>query len=394
MATLQVPELDLDLFTDEALINPYPLYEEIRATASAVFLPKYGVWAMGRYDDVRAALADWETFTSTQGVALNPTSINTTRGIIITTDPPEHDVLRGVLADRLAPRAIRALQGGIEEQARELVDSLVAKGSFNAVTELARVFPVTVVLQLIGLPADTPGDRVLAWAEAAFNAGGPDIERTREAFPLLADQFAYLAEVSKEKLEEGSFGWAIYDAADKGVIPHESCVPLLSAYVTAGMDTTINAISTGIQYFAENPEQWDLVRADRTLITSAFHEIVRMESPLQWFARVTTRDVDLGDVVIPEGERVLMLYGSANRDERKWEDPTRFDVKRNPVDHLAFGYGTHGCAGQGLARLEGTAIFKALADTVVRFDTAGADMRLNNRIRGLDSLEVTVTPVD
>lgn len=382
---------EIDLFTDEALTNPYELYREIRAAGPAVRFDAYGVWALGRYADVRAALGDWQTFSSAQGVALNPSSNATTKGIIVATDPPEHDVLRGVLADRLSPRALRKMQADLEQRAHALVEPLVERGTFDAVEDLAKAFPVQVVLDLVGLDVSM-APRALAWAEAAFNAGGPDLDRTREAYPLLEDQFAYLAEMHKDDLREDSFGWAIFDAADRGAIGRESVVPLMSAYVTAGLDTTINAISTGVQYFAAHPDQWDLVRDDPSLIPSAFNEIVRLESPLQWFSRVTTRDVDYGEIVIPRGDRVLMLYGSANRDERKWEDPERFDVTRNPMDHLAFGNGVHGCAGQGLARLEGHSVFLALTKLVKRFETGEPVRRLNNRIRGLAQLPTAVTP--
>ncbi|MBS1698919.1 MAG: cytochrome P450 [Actinobacteria bacterium] len=382
---------DIDLFTDDALAHPHEHYRRIRDAGTAVHLDRYGVWALGRYDDVRAALNDWQTFTSSEGVALNPASRATTKGLIIATDPPYHDVLRGVLTEKLSPRALRVLHGGLHEQAQVLVDEVIARGEFDAVHDLARAFPVQVVMDLIGLPRSL-GDRALGWAEAAFNAGGPDIARTRDAMPLLEDQFAFLAEMHKDDLVEGSFGWVIFDAADRGIIERESVVPLMSAYVTAGLDTTINAISAGIGYFADHPDQWAALRADRSLIPSAFNEIVRLESPLQWFSRVTTRDVVYDDVTIPAGERVLMLYGSANRDERKWgEDADVFDVRRDNMDHIGFGSGVHGCAGQGLARLEGLAVFTALAERVSSFEVGARERRLNNRIRGWASLSTTVT---
>ena len=384
-------DLNIDLFADEALGNPFALYREIRDTGPAVRLTPHDVWALGRYDDVRGALNDWQTFTSAEGVALNPASRATTRGLIIATDPPYHDVLRGVLTDKLSPRALRGLKGDIEARAATLVNAVLDRRTFDAVHDLARAFPVQVVLELVGLP-QSMADRALDWAEAAFNAGGPDIARTRDAMPLLEDQFAYLAEMHKEDLAEGSFGWVIFDAADRGVIGRESVVPLMSAYVTAGLDTTINAISAGIWYFSQHPDQWAALREDRSLIPSAFNEIVRLESPLQWFSRVTTRDVDYDGVVIPEGDRVLMLYGSANRDERKWgADADAFNIRRDAMDQIGFGSGVHGCAGQGLARLEGAAVFSALAERVVSFETGVPERRLNNRIRGLASLPTSVT---
>lgn len=391
-STSEIPSLDLDLFTDDVLTDPFPVYERIRNAGPVVYLPRYRSYAMGRYADVRAGLADWESFSSAQGIGLNDLANAATQGMIIATDPPEHDRLRDVLASRLSPKAIRQLKDDIERRADELVAPLVRQGAFDAVDDLARAFPISIVLDLIGLPQNGR-DKVLGWADAAFSASGPPGPRTDAAFPLLEDQLAYLSSIEPDQLTPGSMGRAIYDAAAAGRIRQESCVPLMSAYVTAGLDTTINAISNAVWYFAHNPEQWDLVRLDPTLIPSAFNEVLRIESPVQFFCRVATRDVDVDGLTLAAGSRVMMLYASANRDERKWEDPTRFDVRRNPVDHLAFGYGMHGCAGQGLARLEGHSILAALARRVERFEVGAPVRRINQLIRGLDALPTTVRPV-
>ncbi|RKS68258.1 cytochrome P450 [Actinomadura pelletieri DSM 43383] len=390
MTTSPVPALDLDLFTDEALLDPWPLYQRIRDAGPVCYLSRLNVWAMGRYAQVRAALGDWETYSSASGIGLNEIANEATRGLIIATDPPEHDRLRGVLAERLSPREIRKLGDDIRRRAVELVDDLVGKGGFDTVTDLAQDFPLSIVLDLIGLPQDGR-DKVLTWADAAFSASGPEGPRTEAALPLLQDQLVYLAtRATPDQLAPGSMGRAIYEAAEAGKIEPESCVPLMSAYVTAGLDTTINAISNAVWYFATYPDQWDAVREDRGLIPSAFNEILRIESPVQFFCRVTTRDVDVEGMVLPEGSRVMMLYASANRDERRWPDPERFDVRRNPAEHVAFGYGMHGCAGQGLARLEGHSILEALADRVARFEVGTPQRRINQLIRGLSALPTTV----
>ncbi|TDB85007.1 cytochrome P450 [Actinomadura sp. KC216] len=390
MTTSPAPALDLDLFTDEALLDPWPLYQQIRDTGPVCRLSRLNVWAMGRYAQVRAALGDWETYSSASGIGLNDVANEATRGLIIATDPPEHDRLRGVLAERLSPREIRKLGDDIRRRAAELVGDLVEKGEFDTVTDLAQDFPLSIVLDLIGLPQDGR-DKVLTWADAAFSASGPEGPRTDAALPLLQDQLVYLAtRATPDQLAPGSMGRAIYEAAEAGKIASESCVPLMSAYVTAGLDTTINAISNAVWYFATYPDQWDAVREDRGLIPSAFNEILRIESPVQFFCRVTTRDVDVEGMVLPEGSRVMMLYASANRDERRWPDPQRFDVRRNPAEHVAFGYGMHGCAGQGLARLEGHSILEALADRVTRFEVGTPQRRINQLIRGLSALPTTV----
>ena len=311
--------------------------------------------------------------------------------MIIATDPPDHTRLRNVLSERLAPRALRTLAAGIERRADELVAPVVAAGSFDAVADLARAFPIAVVLNLVGLPP-VANDRVLGWADAAFSAGGPPGPRTDAAFPLLQDQLAFLAsEATMENLAPGSLGRAIHEAAAEGKIDPGSVVPLLSAYVTAGIDTTINAISNAVYYFARHPEQWDMVRADpAAMVPKAFNEVLRIEAPIQFFCRVTTRDVDVDGVPLPQGARVMMLYASSGRDERKWENPDQFDVTRDAADHLTFSYGLHGCAGQGLARLEGHAMLAALARRVARFEVGTPQRRLNQGVRGLSALPTTV----
>lgn len=382
---------DIDLTSEDYLHDPFPTYERIRAAGPAVYLPRYDAYAVGRYNDVRTVLADWETFSSARGIGLNDLANAATQGMIIATDPPEHDKLRSVLAERLSPRAIRSLGEDIGRQADALVAAVVRRGSFDAVEDLARAFPVSIVLDLIGLPQDARG-KVLAWADAAFSASAPPGPLTEAAFPLLQEQLAYLSGIHRDQLAEGSMGRAIYEAADAGRIAHESCVPLMSAYVTAGVDTTINAISNAVQLFAQHPDQWEQLRANPELIPRAFNEILRYESPVQYFCRVTTRAVELDGTALPEGARLIMLYPSANRDERRWQDPDAFDITRDASEHLAFSYGLHACAGQGLARLEAHSILSSLARRVERFDTGTPVRRINQLIRGLDSLPVTVTP--
>ncbi|GAA3772896.1 hypothetical protein GCM10022403_005070 [Streptomyces coacervatus] len=204
----------------------------------------------------------------------------------------------------------------------------------------------------------------------------------------------YLAEiVAKDDLVPGGFGSTLLEAHKAGRIPVERAIGLLAGYVVAAFDTTISAISSGMWLFARHPDQWELLRADPSLVPSAFHEIVRIESPIQVFSRVTTHEADLGEgVVIPPGARVLHSYGAANRDERHFPDPDRFDVRRNPVDHLGFGHGNHACAGQGLARLEVHAVLRALAARVRRIEPTGEPFRaLNNITRGFRSLPLTVS---
>uniref|UniRef100_A0AAU1ZPF5 Cytochrome P450 n=1 Tax=Streptomyces sp. NBC_00093 TaxID=2975649 RepID=A0AAU1ZPF5_9ACTN len=393
MTTATPLSSDVDLFSDEALADPYPQYKALRDLGPAVHLSRHGLWFISRYDQVRSALGDWETFSSGQGIGLNPGFNEAWASALINMDPPAQTEQRKLFTDRLSPRALRPVAEGIDQRAEQLVDALVALGTFDAVTDLAQDLPVHVIMDLIGWPQEGR-DQLLDMAAGWFDSSGPVCPRTAAAVPKVEALMGFLAEVvTKENLVPGGFGWTMIEAHKAGRIPVEGAIGLLAGYVVAAFDTTISAISSGMWLFARHPEQWDLLRADPSLVPSAFNEIVRVESPIQVFSRVTTREVDLGEgVVIPSGARVLHSYGAANRDERHFPDPDRFDVTRNPVDHLAFGYGNHGCAGQGLARLEVHAVLKALAARVQRIELTGEPVRaLNNITRGFRSLPVRVS---
>jgi cytochrome P450 len=300
-------------------------------------------------------------------------------------------VLRSVLSESLAPRALAKLKEDIGLRATELVESVVARGSFDVVRDLARVFPLTVVADLVGMPLRAR-DEVLRFADAFFNTFGPLNERTRASVQVAERLLGELISMmSRDNLEPGGWGEALYRAADRGVIGEHQVGPLLRAYLVASMDTTINAIGSALWLFAEHPSAWVTLRADRTLLRSAFEEVLRFESPVQMFFRRTTEAVEIDSVTIPPQARVAMLFGSANRDPRKWPEPDRFDVGRAPMDHVGFGYGVHSCAGQGLARVEAHAVLSALLDRVEVIRLAGPPRRhLNNVVRGLESLPVTV----
>jgi len=165
---------------------------------------------------------------------------------------------------------------------------------------------------------------------------------------------------------------------------------MMRDYISPSLDTTILATGSLIWLLGRFPDQWDRIRADESLIPTAINEAVRLESPVRGFTRVATRDVVYDDQVISAGSRALLLYGSANRDERKWDHPERFDVTRDNRDHLGFGFGAHTCVGMHLARLEITALMKAFAKRVSRFELGEPKRAMSNTLRGFDRLPVTV----
>jgi cytochrome P450 len=379
----------IDPFSDGVLLQPYPYYARLREAAPAAYVEQHRIWVMGRYADVRAALTDWKTFSSADGVFVADET-NMPGFNAITNDPPLHTLLRAVLNRHLSPHALRSLGTQIAAQADELVENLVAQRTFDAVSDLARAFALSVVADLVGLPQDGR-EHLLRWSDALFNAQGPMNERTVAALPAVQEAMGYLQYLADPgRLAPGSWGAAIFEAGERGEIDPQWCIPSMGSLVIPAMDTTLNALASALWLFAEHPEQWDAVRDDRSLIPGAFAEVLRLETPISGFARTVRESQEMDGVTVPAGARVFLIYASANRDERRWEHADMFDVRRNASGHLAFGWGVHGCVGQGLARLEVHAMFDALARRVERFELHGATRHLNNTLRGFKSLPMTV----
>jgi len=384
------PESTIDLFSDPILLDPYPAYRELRDQAAAVWLQPLGMFALSRYHDVREALRDWQTFSSARGAAMNDPVNEGIAGNTLGSDPPLHDKLRSVLIRPMAPAAMRDVNLLIESEAESLADRLVALGRFDAATDLAQYLPVTVVSQLVGLP-EAGRERMLEWGNAAFNSLGPPNQRCLSAMPISMGLIDYaFTKVDPATLKPGSWAALAFEAADRGEITIQQARGLILDYVGPSLDTTILAVSNAIWLFARHPDQWTMLRDNPALIPAAINETLRIESPIQTFSRYVARDVEIDGVLLPEGSRALVMYGSANRDERKWQDPERFDILRKATDQLAFGHGEHLCAGLPLARLEIRALLTALAKRVARFEILEVTRGINNTLRGLESLEVAV----
>ncbi len=388
--SMSIPTSDLDLYSDDVLADPYEHYRRLRDAGPVVWLERHNAWVVARYDAVRTVLRNWATFSSASGVALNDTLNTAMSGNTLGSDPPLHDLLRNVVGSSMTSQALRPTKEMIESRAEALVERLVTQRTFDAVEDLAQVLPQSIVPDFIGLPQEGR-EHLLDWAEATFNAMGPMNERCTHAIKKLPELFGYAAQIAASgNLQSGSFGAGVLEAERDGRITATQCPQLFTAYLVPSLDTTISAVGSAIWLFGRYPNQWDQVRENSSLIPNAFEEVLRLESPLQSFSRLATSDYDVEGISIPAGSRVVVLFASANRDERKWEHPDTFDVTRNTSGHLGFGYGVHLCAGASLARLEGQAVLSALARRVERFELGKSTRKLNNVIRSLRTLSVTV----
>ena len=390
MSDTQLAQLDIDLWSDEGIRDPYPLHKQLRDTPGPAWLPKYNMFVLSRYDDVRGALENWRVFSSAHGAMMNDVLNDVSRGVLLCSDPPQHDALRKAASKPLHPSELRKLEAQVMGEADTIVDKLVARGTFDVAKDLAPYLPIKIVSNLVGLPEEGR-ESMLAWAEALFNCIGPMNERTERSLPLVQEAFGFSADPSfRERLAPGRWAAQLFETADSGDITHADAVSLINDYWAPSLDTTILAMTSAIRLFGEHPEQWDLVREDPKLIPHAINEIVRLESPIQGFSRYLTEDYELDGVTMPAGSRAVVLYASANRDERKWESPEKFDVLRRPTDHLGFGAGEHRCMGLPMATMEMRAVLTALVSRVERFEIGDSEPLINNTLHGLTKLEVTV----
>jgi cytochrome P450 len=392
MATLLSarPESDIDLFADAVLAEPYEMYQALRDLGGAVWMTRYEMFALPRYESLKAALKDDVTFISGEGVTLNERMNSTVKGITLCTDGEAHTVMRRVIAKPLSPANLSQLRADVEREANALVDRLIERGRFDAVTDFAQYLPITIVSNLVGLPEEGR-ERMLEWAQANFNCFGPMNDRTQAAFPIVKEMISYATtECVPGKLKPTGWAQMIWDAAERGEIRLDQCTTMMNDYMGPSLDTTIAAASNLIVQFANNPAQWELLCANPHLIPNAINESVRLDSPILQFGRYVAKDTKVEAVALPAGSRTLMMYACANRDERKWERPDVFDISRRDGDHLGFGFGAHQCVGSNLARLEISSLLKAMVGRVKRFEVNSKKRQLNNMLRLHANIDVTV----
>jgi cytochrome P450 len=393
--SIDAPTSDVDPFSHEVLEDPLPMHQELREAGPVVYLTKYDVFAFARYEQVHAALTDWQDLSSSAGVGLSNFRYEKPwrpPSLLLEADPPRHDAPRRVLSKILGPRALRKLRDDWFADAEVLVDEVLANGlEFDAVASLGSVFPLRVFPDAVGLLPDGR-DNLLPYGDHAFNAFGPANDLVAKGEPRVAELAAWVSSrCARDALTDDGFGAQIWAASDRGEITPEQAPLVVRSLLTAGVDTTVHGISAVLYGLATHPDEWARLRANPSLARVAFDEAVRWESPVQTFFRTANRDVQLGGATVPDGSKILMFLAAANRDPRRWEDPDRFDLTRDPSGHVGFGMGLHQCVGQHVARLEAEAVLAALARRVDSFELAGPTRRHhNNTLRALDSLPLRV----
>jgi cytochrome P450 len=292
-----------------------------------------------------------------------------------------------VLTRVLSAEAIQALRGGFRQVAEQLVTALLERGRIDGVADCARAFALQVFPDAVGLGPELR-ENLLSYADFLFNANGPRNElfdaSARDAEPLAR---WIMERCQRSALRPGGFGDQIYQAAERGELGAEEAPLLVRSLLSAGVDTTIAAIGNTLHCLATHPEAWKQLHQTPALARHAFDEALRYDSPAPLAFRTTSVHTEVAGRAIPEGRKLLLLFGAANRDPRRWSEPDRFDIERRPTGHLAFGSGIHACVGQLLARVEAETLLEELARRVGHLELAGTPRRwLNNSVHAWGSL--------
>jgi cytochrome P450 len=380
----------LDLYREEALRDPYPLYAELRAQGPAIFEPERGIWLVPGHAEAAAVLRDHRSFVSGDGATYESALDRTDRYPLIETDPPEHTRIRRAVQPPFARAEIEQLRPGVEAAATDIVGTAVALGEVDAVTMVAQPMPDRAMELLTGLTP--PSCQTLVdWSDAVVRAQEPAADPRHTE--LLLESLTWLGQEGIPGLPAHCLGRLIMESGGTtGGLAAEGPERLmtLASIWLAGVDSTGALLGNAIDAFIEQPDQWELLRERPDLIPNAVEELLRFEAPFRVFYRRTRAEAEIGGVAIPAGATVCAVLGSTGRDPRQFPDPDRLDVTReNARTHLALGTSIHLCLGAPLARLEATSMLTELTRRVLRFERTGDAVRgTSGTMRKFDALPV------
>ena len=381
--------LEYSPFAPDVQHDPYPIYRRLRDEQPLYRNVELGFWAVSRYEDVVSVSRSWEAYSSAFGVDIDATGDEFGHGNFLEEDPPLHDLLRAVVREQFIPKSLRAaLEPFVRQEVERLVADLRTRPAVDFARELAWELPIVVVSHLMGFPREDR-DRLRAWEET-FALRVPGLDRlppfALRAGAALRSYFADLIEERRADPREDlltSIAGAEVDGRPIG----DAARGMVFILFVAAIETTASLITQSLRLLAEHPEQRDWLRQNLNAAPAAVEEVLRYEAPVQNIKRTTLVDVELLGERIPRESTVLLLTGSANRDERRFRDPDVFDITREPKRHLAFGEGIHHCIGAPLARLEGQVVLETVLCELPDYELIGTPTRLpNNIVRGYISL--------
>ncbi len=358
--------MDFNPLSPEVTANPYPYYAELRNKAPVIWLESFQCWALSRYADVDFALRNPQIFLSSVVTAEALGDLNPVPEVpwMVDMNPPDHTRLRKLANKGFTPRLVRALEPRVQTITQELIDTLQSQPESDLVATLSGPLPTTVIAEMLGVEPERRDD-FKSWSDDVMKATRrPTDEAERAQVRQSGAEFrAYFEQmIARRRTEPGNdvISALVQAEEERDMLSSTEILALAVFLLLAGNETTTNLIGNAVLALLNHPNELAKVRSDRSLVPALIEEALRYDSPVQASLRRTAQDVELEGGKIPAGQNVLLLVGSANRDERQFPEPDRFDIARNPQDHVAFGYGIHYCLGAPLARLEGRHALEAL----------------------------------
>ncbi len=387
-----------DPYDAEIDIDPHPVWKRLRDEVPLYYNEPYDFYALSRFEDVEPCLIDWETYRSGKGSILEliRADFEIPRGAILFEDPPRHDVHRGVMSRVFTPKKMNAIEPKVREFCARTLDPLAGSGQFDFIADLGAQMPMRTIGYLLGIPEQDQeairdhldeGLHLEEGREGTFDAEGMD------GAEMFGEYIDWRAEHPSDDLMTEMLNAEFED--ETGVtrtFTREEVSTFVSLLAGAGNETTTRLIGWTGKLLAEHPDQRRQVVEDRSLVPQTVEEVLRYEAPSPVQARYVAKDVEHHGHKIPEGSVMVLLNGSANRDDRQFPDGDRFDIHREAGHHLSFGYGIHFCLGAALARLEGRVALDEVLDRFPEWevDWEHAEQARTSTVRGWASLPVLV----
>ena len=378
------PSLSVNLYADDVLADSRDVFARIREAGPVVWLPRHRMYAIGRFADVRAALRNDAVYRSGAGVAANRLSNHLGRHTTLFSDDEARTRRRKVLMRSLAAKALVDIEPQVDARADALIERLLATDWLEAATDFSAHLPIGVVAELVGGPEG--GERLLRWAAATFDALGPMNRRGLRSARTSLGLLLYTLRFSAAGVSPRSWAAAVFDARDRGQISSRQARGLVIDFVAPSLDTTILASTHLLWALSRHADVWDEIVADPSLIPAAVVENVRIASPIRGFTRRLSRDHEIDGTPLPQGSRVVLLFGAANLDETRFPNPESYDIHRPNGAHVGWGNGPHACAGANLAKLEMQALLRAMVRHVRRMATSNPTRLRNNTLQGFSGL--------
>ena len=371
--------------------EPYPLYRRLRDQHPAYYNAERDLWAISRFADVQDLAREWSIYSNTGGADISGRALREV-GDFVDSDPPEHDRMRGVVKQAFSPRATAELERTVQDQIDVLIEPLLERGSGEFVAEFASRLPLAIIFGLLGYPESDQAELLPLLYDVQQRTPGED-EVPQTAIRARSALHAYIEAAAQErrKAPRDDLLSAIVAAEKTGGVTREEVPGMTLLLMIAGWETTAILVTNAIWLLAHHPDQRRMLAEHPDRIPAAVEEVLRFDAPVQHLARLSVEDSELHGETIPAGSRILLLWASANRDERRWDEPDRFDVEREPKRHLAFGEGIHHCLGAPLARLESRLVLETLLSRAPEFEV-GEPRRLPQVVmRGISWLPISFT---